>query len=265
MKTKNESIASTMAVSLEDLIFNNRNQSYGAYKLRKSYNKHLLIALIFTTFLLAGGIGVPFLSYMFFPANTVTELPTLIVPIAIIPEDKVVPPPPPPPKEPSNESLKQARNSLPIPVDTLEEDTLRTMPLPQEVISSGEKNDSSKIAYFEVAKPSNDIDEGLPYIAVQEPATFKGGDVNKFRDWVEQNINYPNDALSAEIQGKVYVTFVVNTKGEICNVNIIRGVHPSIDDETIKVLMNSPKWIPAKQDGKVVRQQFSIPIVYKIQ
>ncbi len=263
MKTKKEPIVSTMAVSLEDVIFSNRNQAYGAYKLRKSYNKHLLIALIFTTFILIAGVGIPYLKYLFFPNKTVTETPPLIKTVTIEPEQQVVVPPPPP-REPSNEALKVARNNTFILVDTLEKDSVKFDFFPPEITSSVNTDDSSKIIFGDVAKIGNDSKEEPPYIDVQEPATFKGGDVNKFRDWVEHNIVYPEDALSADIQGKVTVTFVVNTNGEVCNVNILRGVHPSINDETTKVLLNSPKWMPATQDGSVVKQQFSAPIDSRI-
>ncbi len=58
--------------------------------------------------------------------------------------------------------------------------------------------------------------------------------------------------------------FIINTKGEVSDVKILRGPHPSINNETLRVLLSSPKWQPAKQNGRVVRQIFSMPVLYKI-
>ena len=107
MKTKDESIASSMTVSLDDVIFSNRNRAYGAYNLRKSYNKHLFIAFIITTFILVAGVGIPYLRYMFFPDKTKINQPPIIPTVTIEPTDIIVPPPPPTPKDPSNEELKR--------------------------------------------------------------------------------------------------------------------------------------------------------------
>lgn len=107
-------------------------------------------------------------------------------------------------------------------------------------------------------------DNSLPFYSVEESATFNGGNIEDFRNWVQSNITYPEEALNAQISGKVSVTFVINKKGEVSDVSILRGIHPSIDKETLRVLLNSPKWKPAKQNGTIVKQMFSIPVQFKI-
>jgi protein TonB len=67
------------------------------------------------------------------------------------------------------------------------------------------------------------------------------------------------------ISGTVYVSFVVNRRGEIAGINIIRGVDPSLDEEVIKALKGAPKWEPGKQRGKPVNVSFSIPIKFILQ
>jgi len=103
------------------------------------------------------------------------------------------------------------------------------------------------------------------FLIVEEQATFLGGDVNAFRDWVTKKIKYPTDAAKNGLSGKVYVQFAVNSKGEVVDVKVIRGVDPSLDKEAVRVVMSSPLWEPAKQRGSKVKQQFTIPIIFNLQ
>jgi protein TonB len=265
MKTKNETIATTMAVSLEDIIFSNRNQAYGAYKLRKSYNNHLLIALLFTTFILTTGVGIPYLKYLFFPDKIITVPPIILGPTTFEPEKQVVVPPPPPPKNPTNEALKPAQNSPYVPVDTVQNDEAKDISLASDEPTS--LNNEPPIVDF-IPKPETDDGFGFDttpgLVNVEESARFEGGGVETFRDWVQKNVTYPISALEAGIQGKVFMHFAINSKGKMCDVSISRGIHPSIDNETIRIFLNSPDWEPARQNGKVVKQQFTIPIAFSL-
>jgi len=104
-----------------------------------------------------------------------------------------------------------------------------------------------------------------PFIIVEENATFRGGDVNTFRTWVQQNLGYPTSAAEAGISGKVFVQFCVDTRGRICNVKVLRGIHPDLDREVVRCINTSPEWIPAKQGGRAVMQQFVMPVIFSLQ
>jgi len=104
-----------------------------------------------------------------------------------------------------------------------------------------------------------------PFIIVEENATFRGGDVNTFRTWVQQNLGYPTSAAEAGISGKVFVQFCVDTRGRICNVKVLRGIHPDLDKEVVRCINTSPEWIPAKQGGRAVMQQFVMPVIFSLQ
>lgn len=117
----------------------------------------------------------------------------------------------------------------------------------------------------ESVSPNDSIDDEPIFIIVEENATFQGGDINTFRVYVEKNLVYPIEAAKAKIQGKVIAQFVINTNGDVVDVKIIRSVHPSLDKEVIRCLKSSPKWIPGKHGGKVVKQQFVIPIIFALQ
>ena len=86
------------------------------------------------------------------------------------------------------------------------------------------------------------------FIIVEEKASFMGGDEGTFRNWVQQRVKYPAIAQENGIQGKVIISFVVNT----------------LSDEAVRIIKSSPKWTAAKQRNKSVRQKFVIPIDFRI-
>ena len=102
------------------------------------------------------------------------------------------------------------------------------------------------------------------FIAVEENATFQGGDLASFRTWVQKNSKYPADAMKDKTEGKVTVKFTINTIGKVSDIKILRSLSNSIDNEIIRVLNTSPDWKPGLQKGKAVNQQFVIPVNFKI-
>jgi TonB family protein len=107
-------------------------------------------------------------------------------------------------------------------------------------------------------------DTSALYVFVDEQAAFMGGDINTFRDWVQSNLIYPPEAVKSGIFGRVTVQFAVNYKGEVFDIKILHGVHPSLDKETIRVINSSPKWVAARYNGRVVNQQFVIPVIFML-
>jgi TonB family protein len=105
---------------------------------------------------------------------------------------------------------------------------------------------------------------GETFVVVEEMPSFQGKGGEGFREYLTQNIKYPEDAAKNRIQGKVFVQFTVNKKGEVVDVNVIRGVTPSLDAEAIRVTESSPLWEPGKQKGKPVDVQFTFPIDFKL-
>jgi protein TonB len=102
------------------------------------------------------------------------------------------------------------------------------------------------------------------YSKVDEMPTFRGGDINKFREWVQRKTKYPQVATINGIQGKVYITFVIETDGSVSNVKVARGVDPLIDNEALKSVMSSPKWTPGRHKGKAVRVSYYIPVNFEL-
>jgi TonB family protein len=103
------------------------------------------------------------------------------------------------------------------------------------------------------------------YYFVDKQAQFQGGNLETFREWIENNLIYPPDAKEKGIFGRVTVQFTVNSKGKACDAVILRGVDPSLDKEVLRILQVSPEWTPAENDGKKVAQQFVMPVIFSLE
>ena len=89
------------------------------------------------------------------------------------------------------------------------------------------------------------------------------GGPNEMMRYIQENIKYPQSAKANKIEGRVYVTFVVEKDGSITNAAVIRGIDKECDAEALRVVSSMPKWNPGQHKGEVVRTQFTIPIYYK--
>jgi TonB family protein len=101
------------------------------------------------------------------------------------------------------------------------------------------------------------------FTVVEKMPTYPGGDDARIAFMV-QNLKYPEQAKKNGVQGKVFVTFVVEADGSITQVKVLRGVGGGCDEEAVRVIKLMPKWNPGMQDGKAVRTQFNIPINFAL-
>ena len=92
--------------------------------------------------------------------------------------------------------------------------------------------------------------------------TFKGKGTEAFSAWVTAHLKYPKDAKAAHIDGTVFVKFVIGTNGGVQEVEVDKGVFPSLDAEAVRVVKSSPKWKPAIKDGKPVRMVYHLPVIF---
>jgi len=111
---------------------------------------------------------------------------------------------------------------------------------------------------IEINIPELDDEEEIsdvPFIIVEEMPIFTQGNVHTY---ITKNIKYPEICKENNIQGKVYVQFVVNEKGKVSNVKILKGVDPNLDKEALRVINNLPDYIPGKQRGKCVKVSYVV-------
>ena len=120
-----------------------------------------------------------------------------------------------------------------------------------------EVNDDERI--YEMAVEEDD----RIYEMVEENAKFPGGDQACYK-WLSEHQKYPKKAMEEGIQGRVFVSFVVNTDGSIVDVKVTRSPDPVLSKEAIRVVKLMPKWIPAKQGGKTVRSRFLLPLMFRL-
>ncbi len=110
----------------------------------------------------------------------------------------------------------------------------------------------------EVSVPTDEV-----FTVVEEMPQFPGGDEGR-TNFLMNNLKYPAKAIEKGIQGKVFVSFVVEKDGSIGNVKLLRGIDESCDAEAVRVVSSMPKWQPGKQNGEAVRVQFNMPISFKL-
>jgi protein TonB len=172
------------------------------------------------------------------------------------PAEETPPPPPPPPVD-----IKMPKFTVPIVVN---EDVENTMESQDELSirpTSPMTPDNGEISIQEQETPPV-IEQPKPveiFTVVEEQPYLNG-----LYEYLSQNIKYPEEAKELGIQGKVFVTFVVEKDGSITNVKVLRGIGGGCDEEAIRVVQNMPKWSPGKQRGQAVRVQFNLPVKFTL-
>lgn len=118
--------------------------------------------------------------------------------------------------------------------------------------------------YVEDVKTEEVEEEAIPFALVEEKPKFNGGDANEFSKWVNQNLVYPEIAKENGVQGRVTMQFTVNPDGSVSNVKVLRGVDPSLDQEAVRVISMSPKWLPGKQRDRAVKVTYTFPVIFQL-
>jgi len=108
-----------------------------------------------------------------------------------------------------------------------------------------------------------EVEEQQVFFIVENMPEFPGGDL-ELRKYIAANVIYPEIAKENGIQGKVYVQFVVNQRGEVEQVKIARGVDPALDKEAVRIIQSLPKWKPGSQRGKPVKVSYTVPINFQL-
>ena len=104
---------------------------------------------------------------------------------------------------------------------------------------------------------------GDVFDVVETMPQFPGGPQELF-GFLSKNIRYPKDAMEANIQGRVIVTFVVGKDGSINDARVVKSVNPSLDAEALRVINAMPKWTPGTQSGKAVNVKYTVPITFRL-
>ena len=175
-------------------------------------------------------------------------------------------------KEGDIEGAKIARGVDP----SLDKEALRVMNELNKTWKPGKQDGSPvKVSYTVPIKFALDGDEkkesnmksgegaDAVFFIVEDMPEFPGGD-EALRKYIANALSYPEIAQEKKIQGKVYVSFVVEKDGSVGDAKIARGVDPSLDKEALRVVKNLPTWKPGKQRGEPVRVSYTVPINFAL-
>ena len=110
-----------------------------------------------------------------------------------------------------------------------------------------------------------EVIDDQPFLVAETMPSFQGGDLNPFRNWVQQNVKFPQIALENGIQGRVVLSFVIEKDGRLTNIQVLQTPDRSLSEEAIRVLNKSPKWSPGKQRNQVVRVKYTLPVDFRVQ
>jgi periplasmic protein TonB len=254
------------AAPMDEIVFERRNKTYGAYILRKLYNKNMNRALILAVIILLAGLAYPLASsyYAQRRAGYVEKAASAEFIDLDKPKEEAPPPPPPPPPPPAE---LQQKVKFVAPIVTTEEVVEDADIFNQDELAQTSNEAvvvAEEVAQVVVAEVI-EVEESKPvFTIVEEMPSFPGGEAerNKF---LAENIVYPQQATENGIQGTVYVSFVVDSKGNVTDVKVLRGIGGGCDEEAVRVVKMMPQWHPGKQNGKLVRVLFNMPIYFKLQ
>ncbi|MCX6290729.1 MAG: energy transducer TonB [Bacteroidetes bacterium] len=258
---------------LDEILFEHRNKEYGAYQLRKSYSSTLIRSFIFSLTLLVLFFGVPFL---------VQYLSKKPVPVSIVfKSDKIeigkkydlkqkieI-------KKTSRQSFR--KNVVADAPYEVKKDSLITQ---TEIKKDSLQNNISAATHADDAgsdTTGNNKDpeikkEGSGILAsalpmsmatVDNPPHFPGGD-QKLISFLQDHIHYNETAKHAGITGRVYASFIINHKGEVESIKIIRSLGYGLDEEVVRVLEMMPPWEPGTYKGNKVSTVLNIPVSFSL-
>lgn len=148
---------------------------------------------------------------------------------------------------------------------------------PDELIATDEKVASVEIETTEDTPDNKIVIKPLPappggnrdqvvetiFDFVEVAPKFEGGESGLMK-FLSESVKYPVVDAEQGVEGRVICTFVVEKDGSITDINVVRGVSPSIDREAVRVISGMPKWTPGYQNGNPVRVKFTLPIVFRL-
>lgn len=265
-----------------DLVFEGKNQAYGAYQLRKNTGKRNLMSL-----LVMFGIGVAIAAFVAIKGVVENAMKQDVaieadVELAKLAEKK---------KEPEVKKreepivdkveVEKVKSSVKfVPPVIKKDDEVK----PEDELKSQEElsKTNTAIGAFDVKgndEAAGEVLKAKEVIAQPEPPkeeetkvfdvveqmpSFPGG-AGALMQYLSSNIKYPVVAEENGVQGRVVCTFVVEKDGSITDVRVIKSVDPSLDKEAVRVVKGMPRWIPGKQNGSAVRVKYTVPVTFRLQ
>lgn len=264
-----------------DIIFEDRNKAYGAYVLRREYPQYLRKAVIYLLGGMALVVAAPYIMSAVsgaFERNKPIDIEVEMGPPPDI-DPNTPPPPPPPPVETPPPPVRSTQAFVPPVVKKDEE-------VPEEKIQDVEKVKETDvdIAKTEVKgdddadipdapppppptveeKKPEPVQEDVVHDYVEKPPSFPGGEAELLK-FLNSNIKYPPLAKESNIQGRVILSFVVNKKGQIEDVRVVKDIGGGCGKEAVRVVQSMPSWNPGEQNGHSVKVRYTLPVLFRLE
>jgi protein TonB len=263
-----------LSADILDLVFEDRNKEYGAYQLRKTYNRRIIQALIITASVAVLALLGSFLANKLQGSSNKLDIKEVTLQ-DLKQEDKPEPPPPPPPKPPEPPKIEMTKFTPPKIVK--DEEVQEPPPEQKQLQDTKIDVKSEEGVKDEGIQTPVEIDQGKQIIEekkedenkifekVEIEASFKGGE-GAWKKYLERNLNpnTPVDNGAPEGTYTVYVQFVVSKDGSISDVKALTNHGYGMEAEAIKVIKKGPAWVPAVQNGRSVNAYRKQPITFQV-
>ena len=265
-----------------DLVFEGKNQAYGAYKLRKGTTKRNIIAMfavlaaavvLFSFVAIKSVIEANQKAVAVTQANELSALDKVKKKAEVKQKPKV--------KVEPEKVVERVKSSVKFTAPVIKKDSEVK---PEDELKTQEEIMTTKTAIGALDVKGNDDANGevlkiKEVVAQPEPKpevetkifevveqmpTFPGGDA-ALMEFLRKNVVYPVVAQENGVQGRVVISFVVERDGSITDVKVARSVDPSLDREAARVVKSMPNWIPGKQNGSAVRVKYNVPVSFRLQ
>ena len=263
---------------MDDIVFDGRNKTYGAFQLRRLYDKHMSRSMLTGMLLFLLAVSTPTIINLikgFLPESkdelTMKEV-TLAEPPPIDPKK----PPPPKPPEVIPPPIKDQIRFVPPVVKKDEEVEVEEAPPPidslkdvviadQTIKGDPDGEDNSLVDEAPPAPPVlEEPKEEEPFAYVEQMPTFPDGTEAMYK-YIYEKIKYPAIARENGISGQVIIQFVVSKEGDIQKAKVVRGIGGGCNEEALRVVNGMPRWKPGKHNGRAVPVTFTLPIKFVLQ
>lgn len=263
--------------SMEELVFANRNKAYGAYVLRKVYPRNLMIAFWLAVTLFAGGVTTPLLLRSHSGESGLSAITKGSIVLDAITLTSVT----------KQLNLDEIAKLIPkvstfkymVPLVKPDAEVIENYSpdvsmlkdaIPGMVTRKG-SDAGIDVTLIDVKEPvstdivkDNTTEENTVFSWAEEMPRFSEGE-DALLSFLMANIRYPELASRVGVEGKVMVSFTVEKSGSISNMRVLKSIGGGCDEEAMRVVaLTAGKWIAGKQNGKAVKVNMSIPIVFRL-
>ncbi len=265
-----------------NLVFANRNQSYGAYQLRRGYSATLAKAMGVSVALFAGAIIGAYLYTQV--KEDVTDVatpvdhlfdPTVVMMAPKLPREKSLPTKAPAALPDAKPAKMKQFSGLVVVHDVPPEVVMPTMaelsdaePGPETNTGEAGKSAGTGIdgqpGIGDGAGAGTSPAEEAIFMVAEKGPEFPGGQ-EALGNFIRKNLRYPARASEAGIGGRVTLSFVIERDGRVSDIKVIKGLGYGCDEEAVRIMKKVPAWIPGEQNGRKVRVQCVVPLLFTLQ